>query len=61
MNEQKHILLNFNVMIVVRDLTILTIQDAIWKAILNVWVKLFGVKCIDDKELKKRNLFFIES
>lgn len=49
MNEEKQILLNFNVMIVVRDLTILTIQDAIWKAILNVWVKLFGVNALTIK------------
>lgn len=48
-NEEKQILLNFNVMIVVRDLTILTIQDAIWKAILNVWVKLFGVNALTIK------------
>lgn len=48
-NEEKQILLNFNVMIVVQDLTILTIQDAIWKAILNVWVKLFGVNALTIK------------
>jgi len=51
MKEEKQILLNFNIMIVVRDLTILTIQDAIWKAIPNVWVKLFGVNALTIKNL----------